>query len=167
MGSRRLSKGAKATIISVVIAGGILVTVWILAVNARSDAPTTRAGVRAEVIAVVDEIGEMVPADAVMGREDEEHFFACRGGGARDQFSIRRVVLIPADFDRRGWISGLEQDFRTREGWQARLKVIGDNDDLQLKVVGRKLIYFYVSASDESGTARITISSTSRCTQAA
>ncbi|KQQ94379.1 hypothetical protein ASF62_09690 [Leifsonia sp. Leaf325] len=164
MTSGRRSRNTIITIVAAVLTGALVLAVWIVVMNTRPDTPTTLAGVKAEVMAVVDEIHDMVPAASVVDTLDESETVDCVRTGAR-KVRLRHVITVPADFDRRQWMLDLEETFRGREGWASDFEQLNQQADAQVRLVTPQTIIVSVVATADTGVPHVTILSTTRCTE--
>jgi cytochrome bd-type quinol oxidase subunit 1 len=163
MRSGRLSRNAIITIVATVLTGALLLTVWIVVVNTRPDTPTTLAGVKAEAMRVVEEIHDLVPPASVVDSTDETETVDCVKGGGSQMMRIRRVIVVPEDFDRRQWTLDLEETFRAREGWASDFEQLPGQAGTRVRLVNPQTLIFSVVSTAEAGVPHLTILSTTRC----
>lgn len=164
MKSGRRSRNTIVTVVAAVLTGALVLAVWIVVMNTRPDTPTTLAGVKAEVMAVVDEIHGMVPAASVVDVVDEVETAACVRSGAQ-KMRIRHEITVDPELDRRQWMLDLEETFRGREGWASDFEQLNQQADAQVRLVTPQTIIVSVVATADTGVPHVTILSTTRCTE--
>ncbi|KQX07526.1 MULTISPECIES: hypothetical protein [unclassified Leifsonia] len=163
MRSGRLSKNTIITVVSVVLTGALVLTIWIVVANTRPDTPTTLAGVKAEAMLVVEEIHDLVPPASVVDSTDEAQTVDCVAGGGSQMMRIRRVIVVPEDFDRTQWTLELEEKFRARQGWATDFERLPGQAGTRVRLVNPQTLIFSVVSTAEDGVPHLTILSTTRC----
>ncbi|ANJ28569.1 hypothetical protein ATC03_19555 [Agromyces aureus] len=125
--------------------------------------PQNLAAAEKQVLEVFDRIEGEVPSAALVDTDDSSEQVVCANHDDRLQTKLVRTLSISDSVDRVAWARALISSFDPDDGWVARATTLGQNDDLRVRIVGRDLLVFNVYISDESGSARITIRSTTEC----
>jgi hypothetical protein len=160
--SRGLSKKESTrTAIFAVAALSLLLVIWLISANIRTDRPVTLDGVSAEVMAGVSEFQDELPKSAVMGVVDQKDVEACPDGSGGQQVVISRTITTAPAFDRLQWLSDLGAKYQ-KKGWHSTTQTLGSRDHVSLKLVGKPLIIYRIT-STEGENPQLVIRSTSRC----
>jgi hypothetical protein len=146
-------------------AGILVVAVWVATLLMPSQQPLTVEAATAKVTGYLDRIEGTLPADSVLERSEEVTRSACPLEERGDQAKIRRVVYVDPELDRVSWAAALSGEFPEADGWVVRVDTLDSRENLGIRIVGQDLIVINVTASDASGRARITMRSTSECSQ--
>ncbi len=166
MGTRGKFWKVGPTIVLAVSVSVILLVVVIISLNMRTDRPTTRAGVIEEVLVDVDSIAATLPAGAVVSTSDASAGSACPDGSGGEEVAVSRTMTVGPDFDRYAWVDSVARHFDGL-GWSVTEKTLDNRDHIALKLVGRQLLIYRVTVTDETGVPQVIIRSTTRCTEPA
>ena len=162
--SRGLSRNESTrTVVFAVAVLSLLLVIWLISANIRTDRPVTLKGVSAEVVAGVNQFQETLPKPAVVDVVDQKSVEACPDGSGGKQVAISRTITTTAAFDRLGWLSDLGAKYEG-EGWHSSTQTLGSRDHVSLKLVGKSLIIYRITATDGEAP-QVIIRSTSRCTE--
>jgi hypothetical protein len=151
------------TIIFAVATLSLLLAIWLIAANIRTDRPVTLGGVTAEVIAGVSEFQDALPKSAVVAVVDEKHVEACPDGSGGKQVVISRTITTTRDFDRLQWLSNLSVKYQ-KKGWHSSTQTLDSRDHVSLKLVGLPLIIYRITSTDVE-SPQLIIRSVSRCSE--
>lgn len=162
--SKGLSKRESTrTVIFAVAILSLLLVIWLIAANIRTDRPVTVEGVSAEVTAGVTEFQDALPKSAVVAVVDEKHIEACPDGSGGKQVDIIRTITTTSDFDRLQWLIDLSAKYEER-GWHSSTQALGSRDHMSLKLVGPPLLIYRITSTD-AGSPQLIIRSVSRCSE--
>lgn len=145
--------------------GMLVIAVWVATLLMPNPQPLTVEAATAKVTGYLDRIESTLPADSVLERSEEVTQHTCPLEERGDQARIRRVVYVDPELDRVSWAAALSGVFPEADGWVVRVKTLDSRENLGIRIVGRDLIVINITASDDSGQARITMRSTSECSQ--
>lgn len=151
------------TVIFAVATLSLLLAIWLIAANIRTDRPTTLGGVSAEVIAGVSEFQDALPKSAVVAVVDVKHVEACPDGSRGKQVVISRTITTTRDFDRLQWLSNLNGKYQ-KKGWHSSIQTLDSRDHVSLKLVGLPLIIYRITSTDVE-SPQLIIRSVSRCSE--
>jgi hypothetical protein len=166
MGTRGQFWKRRPTITLAVSVSIVVVVVVIISQNIRTDKPTTRDGVVAEVLVDVDSIAATLPAGTVTTSSDESKAAPCPDGTGGEEISVSRTLTVGPDFDRYAWMGKVTQRYEEL-GWSVTTQARGGRGNLALKFVGRQLLIYRVSISTDTDPQQVIIRSVSRCTDPA
>jgi hypothetical protein len=79
---------------------------------------------KAQALSLVNEVGETLPAKAIVGSSDDEVRIACGDDAA--QYDGIRTVSVSPEFDRTAWLDATADAFEKKEGWTVQKKVAAD-----------------------------------------
>ena len=142
---------------------GLLLAVWVASLLVPDGRPTDLEAAEKQVLEVFDHIEAGVPSAELIDSEDSSARIACANHDDQRQTEMERTVSVADSLDRAAWARELISSFSPDDGWDVRATTLGENDDLRVRIVGRELLVFNVYISDESGTPRITMRSTTEC----
>ncbi|MCP2370736.1 hypothetical protein BJ978_001426 [Agromyces terreus] len=142
---------------------GLLAAVWVVTLLVPDGRPESLDTAEKQVLEVFDRIEGEVPTADLVSTDDSSEHIVCANHDDRLQSKLERRLSVSDSLDRVAWARELIRSFDPDEGWVARASTLGQNDDLRVRIVGRDLLVFNVYVSDESGTTRITIRSTTEC----
>ncbi|MCS5736041.1 hypothetical protein [Herbiconiux daphne] len=159
-----------ATLVTAAAVAALIVAVGIGVTVSRPSAPTTLEGVTAEVVGEADTLTTLL-GDPVEPPSDSTSVSPCPDGGAGEQFTLERTVLLPATARPAEVIDIVKAAYEARE-WNVSVSPRGADGGVQAQVVGKNLIPITIvvqpSADAGASTAgegvEATITSSSRCT---
>lgn len=79
---------------------------------------------KAQALLLVSEVGETLPAQAIVGSSDDEVRIACGDDAA--QYDGIRTVSVSSEFDRAAWLDDTAATFEKKQGWTVQKKVAAD-----------------------------------------
>lgn len=156
-------KESTRTVIWAIAALSLLLVIWLISANIRTDRPLTLDGVSTEVMAGVTEFQEALPKSVVVGVVDQKDVEACPDGTGGKQVVISRTITTAPTFDRLQWLSDLGTKYE-KKGWHSSTQTLGSRDHASLKLVGKPLIIYRITSTDGE-TPQLVIRSTSRCSE--
>ena len=142
--------------LAVLVAAG-----WIISV-ALTPPPLTMDEAKAKVDVVADDLIATLPAGTAVTSLDHSSMEACPLEDGRRQYVLDRSVTVAAGFDRAGWMRDRDADYGARDGWDSRVRIVGDQSARQLELVDRELGVMTVTGTDADG-GRLTFRATSVC----
>ncbi|MGR2753882.1 hypothetical protein [Agromyces arachidis] len=151
------------TLISAVAVAILLLVAWIATQAVPDPRPATTAAAEAELTEVFDEIERTVPTSMRLASTQTSEVVDCVTGDGGREVHVRRVIDLDPAIDRVAWVNGLGREFPESDGWAYRGPAYR-TEPLRAKLVDRRLLVTRITASIESGSPRIILLSTSRCT---
>ena len=142
---------------------GLLLAVWVATLLVPDGRPKDLEAAEKQVLEVFDRIEARVPSAELITSEDSSARIVCANHDGERQTEMERTLSVADSLDRVVWARELRTSFSPDDGWVVRATTLGENDDLRVRIVGRELLVFNVYLSDESGTPRITMRSTTEC----
>ena len=142
---------------------GLLLAVWVATLLVPDGRPKDLEAAEKQVLDVFDRIEAGVPSAELINSEDSSARIVCANHDEQRQTEMERTLTVADSLDRVAWARELIGSFNPDDGWVVRATTLGENDDLRVRIVGRELLVFNVYLSDESGTPRITMRSTTEC----
>ena len=112
------------------------------------------------VDALADELIATLPTGTVVGSSDDSALTACPIKDGRRQYVLNRRLQVNPDFDRAAWMADRDADYGARDGWDSRVRILGDQSVRQLKLVGKDLGIMTVTGTSVDG-GRLTFRATS------
>ncbi|WP_353827158.1 hypothetical protein [Agromyces sp. SYSU T0242] len=152
------------TLVSVIAVAVLVLIAWIATRSVPDPRPATTAAAEGELTEVFDEVERTIPAAMVLDSTQSSEVEDCVTGNGGSEVHVRRVVDLDPALDRMAWINALGQEFAPADGWEYRGPAYR-TEPLRAKLVDRRLLVTRITASIESGSPRIILTSTSRCTQ--
>ncbi|GAA2028883.1 hypothetical protein GCM10009819_10740 [Agromyces tropicus] len=152
------------TLISIVAVAVLVLVAWIATRSVPDPRPATTAAAEGELTEVFDQIEQTLPADMVLASTQSSEVEGCVTGSGGDEVHVRRLVDLDPALDRVAWVNALGTEFTSADGWEYRGPQYR-TEPLRAKLVDRRLLVTYITASIESGSPRVILRSTSRCTQ--
>lgn len=146
--------------------GVLVVAMWVITLALPDPRPPTVETAAAKIESYFDRVEGSLPASSVRDRSSEVVEEPCPLEGPGDQATVRRSLLIDPDLDRVAWVAGIGEAFPEEDGWVMRIRTLNSRDNLGIRLVARDLTIINIVASASDGEARITMRSTSECSQA-
>ena len=79
---------------------------------------------KAQALTLVGEVGDMLPASAIVSSSDDEVRVACGDDAA--QYDGIRTVSVTSEFDQAAWLDDTAATFEQKQGWKVEKKVAAD-----------------------------------------
>lgn len=146
--------------------GVLVVAMWAVTLALPDPRPPTVETAAAKIESYFDRVEGSLPASSVRDRSAEVVEEPCPLEDLGDQATVRRTLRIDPDLDRVAWVAGLGEAFPEEDGWVMRIRTLDSRDNLGIRLVARDLTIINIVASASDGEARITMRSTSECSQA-
>lgn len=161
-------RAARSAIIAIAGAGALVLVLWVVTLFLPDPRPATVDVAASTVTSRLDLIEGTIPTESVLARSERIEPLTCPQEGSGPQVKVQRVIDVDPSLDRVRWAADLRETVANEEGWVMRLAPLGatdSRDNLSIRIVTPELIIVNMTASDASGTARITMQATSECTQ--
>ena len=146
--------------------GVLVVAMWIVTLSLPDPRPASVEAAAAKVESYLDRIEGSLPSGAILERSEDIAEKPCPLDDLGDRASVRRTLHIDGDLDRVAWVASLDEVFPEADGWTMRIRALDSRENLGVRLVADDLTIINITASEASGEARITLQSTSECSQA-
>ena len=156
-----LSKRARANMVWVLLLTVLVAAIWVISL-ALTPAPLSLSQASKSVDALADELIATLPTGTVVGSSDDSALIACPLKDGRRQYVLNRRLRVNPDFDRAAWMADRDAEYGARDGWDSRVRILGDQSDRQLKLVGKDLGIMTITGTSVNG-GRLTFRATSAC----
>lgn len=159
--------GPKKQLLLMATGIGVLVAaMWIMTLALPDPRPPTVEAATAKIESHFDRIEESLSASSILERSEDVAEQPCPLEQHGDQARVRRILHIDPDLDRVAWLTDLEEALPEADGWVVRIRTLDSRDNFRIRVVARDLTVINIAAGGSDGQARITLNSTSECSQA-
>jgi hypothetical protein len=145
--------------------GVLTVGIWVVTLALPDPRPPTVEAAAAKVVSHFDRLEQSLTESSTRERSTEIVEGPCPLGEFGDRVQIRRILRIDPHLDRVAWVADLDDVFPEADGWVVRVRTLDSRENLGVRIVGRDLTIINITASSSDGEARITMTSTSECSQ--
>lgn len=145
--------------------GMLVVAMWIVTLALPDPRPPTVEAAAAKIESYFDRVEHSLAAGSIRERSEEIVEGPCPLEDLGDQATVRRTLRLDPDVDRVAWVARLDEVFPDDDGWVVRVRTLDSRENLRVRIVGQDLAIINITALASDGDARITLTSTSECSQ--
>jgi hypothetical protein len=145
--------------------GMLVVAMWVVTLALPDPRPPTVEAAAAKIETYFDRVEHSLAPGSIRERSEEVAEVPCPLEDSGGQAKVRRTLHIDPDVDRVAWVARLDEVFPEADGWVVRVRTLDSRENLRVRVVGQDLTIIDITALASDGEARITLRSTSECSQ--